>query len=214
MIDPAKLILFATVTGTVSLVPGPQMVFVLTQSAWRGHRAGLAALAGLQLGNIFWFVAAGLGLGTLALAWPRAIGGLAAAGALYLAWLGWQAIAGSRRQMAAQEVGEVPRSRHALRDSVAIALGNPKSLVYVLALLPPFLSFDQPLAPQLTVLAAIAVACDLVVGVAYVAAGSSLAAAMTRPAVRRWLERGVGAVFMLLAATILIELLRGGGRIG
>lgn len=33
MIDPAKLILFATVTGTVSLVPGPQMVFVLTQSA-------------------------------------------------------------------------------------------------------------------------------------------------------------------------------------
>jgi threonine/homoserine/homoserine lactone efflux protein len=212
MIDPAKLLLFATVTGTVSLVPGPQMVFVLTQSAWRGHRAGLAALGGLQLGNIFWFVAAGFGLGTLALAWPRAIGALAAAGALYLAWLGWHAIAGSRDHSSAEET-QPPRSRHALRDSVAIALGNPKSLVYVLALLPPFLSFDRPLAPQLAILAAIAVICDMVVGLAYVMAGSSLAAAMARPVTRMWLERGVGIVFLSLAVIITIELVRGGGRI-
>ena len=54
----------------VSLMPGPQMVFVMTQAAWRGPRAGAAALAGLQLGNATWFVMAGLGLGTLALAWP------------------------------------------------------------------------------------------------------------------------------------------------
>ncbi|KHL25954.1 hypothetical protein PK98_05125 [Croceibacterium mercuriale] len=212
MIDPAKLLLFTTVTGTVSLVPGPQMVFVLTQSAWRGHRAGLAALGGLQLGNIFWFVAAGLGLGTLALAWPRAIGALAAAGALYLAWLGWRAIVGSRGRSTAGET-QALRSRHALRDSVAIALGNPKSLVYVLALLPPFLSFDQPLAPQLAILAAIAVTCDLVVGGAYVVAGSSLAAAMARPGTRMWLERAAGTVFLLLAAIIIVGLVRSGGRI-
>lgn len=210
MIDPAKLLLFTTVTGAVSLVPGPQMMFVLTQSAWRGRRAGRAALADLQLGNIFWFVAAGLGLGTLALAWPRAIGGLAAVGALYLAWLGWRAW-----RHAGQAAAETaPRSRHALRDSVAIALGNPKSLVYVLALLPPFLSFDQPLASQLAVLGAIAVACDMLVGLAYVAAGSSLSAMMARPAMRMWLDRVVGLVFLLLATVILIELLRGGGRIG
>lgn len=214
MIDPGKLVLFATVTGMVSLVPGPQMMFVLTQSAWRGHRAGLAALAGLQLGNVAWFVAAGLGLGTLAIAWPRAIGALAAAGALYLAWLGWHAISGSTNSARTTGADEVSRSYHALRDSVAVAIGNPKSLVYVLALLPPFLSFDRPLAPQLAGLAAIAVACDMAVGLAYVAAGSSLAAAMTRPAIRMWLERMVGAVFLMLAAAILIELLRGGGRIG
>ena len=212
MIDPAKLMLFTAVTGTVSLVPGPQMMFVLTQSAWRGHRAGLAALGGLQLGNIFWFVAAGLGLGTVALAWPRAIGALAAAGALYLAWLGWRAIDGSRRHPTEQDTA-APRSRHALWDSVAIAIGNPKSLVYVLALLPPFLSFDRPLAPQLVTLAAIAVACDMVVGLAYVVAGSSLAAAMARPATRMWLERGVGIVFLSLAAIITVELVRNGGRI-
>ncbi|WP_347303996.1 LysE family translocator [Croceibacterium sp. TMG7-5b_MA50] len=209
--DPAKLLLFTTVTASVSIVPGPQMVFVLTQSAWRGHRAGFAALGGLQLGNLCWFAAAGLGLGTLALAWPRAIGVLAAAGALYLAWLGWQAIAGARRD--APHGAAAPRSRHALRDSLAIALGNPKSLVYVLALLPPFLDFSQPLASQLMVLAAIAVACDMAVGVIYVAAGSGLAAAMSKPVVRLWLERVIGTIFLILAAGILVELVRGGGRI-
>ena len=37
MIDPAKLATFAFVTALVSLVPGPQMVFVMTQAAWRGR---------------------------------------------------------------------------------------------------------------------------------------------------------------------------------
>ena len=61
MIDPAKLATFAFVTALVSLVPGPQMVFVMTQAAWRGPRAGAAALAGLQLGNAAWFLV-GFGL--------------------------------------------------------------------------------------------------------------------------------------------------------
>jgi homoserine/homoserine lactone efflux protein len=210
--DTAKLLLFTTVTASVSIVPGPQMVFVLTQSAWRGHRAGIAALAGLQLGNLCWFAAAGLGLGTVALAWPRAIGLLAAAGAFYLGWLGWKAIAGAGQVTAVDAAA--PRSRHALRDSLAIALSNPKSLVYVLALLPPFLDFSAPLGPQLVMLAAIAIVCDLIVGLVYVGAGSGLAAAMARPDVRLWLERAIGIIFLTLAAGILLELLRTGGRIG
>src|SRR5688572_17819943 len=140
MIDPAKLAAFAVVTGLVSLVPGPQMVFVMTQAAWRGPRAGTAALAGLQLGNATWFVMAGLGLGTLALAWPAAFTGLTVAGALYLAWLGLQALKHAGRYAGTAEVGEAPKraARNALRDSLAVSLSNPKSLVYVLALLPPF----------------------------------------------------------------------------
>ena len=113
MIDPAKLAAFAVVTGLVSLMPGPQMVFVMTQAAWRGPRAGAAALAGLQLGNASWFVLAGLGLGTLALAWPGAFTLLTAVGALYLAWLGLQAW----RHAGAQPTDEAPRRRRSRRRS-------------------------------------------------------------------------------------------------
>jgi threonine/homoserine/homoserine lactone efflux protein len=212
MIDPAKLAAFAVVTGLVSLMPGPQMVFVMTQAAWRGPRAGAAALAGLQLGNATWFVMAGLGLGTLALAWPGAFTALTAAGAIYLAWLGLQAW----RHAGTQPPDEAPRrtlGRHALRDSLAVSLSNPKSLVYVLALLPPFVDPRMPVAPQLALLAAIAIALDLTVGAVYVAAGGSLSAVMNRAAVRLWFERAIGTIFLALAAAILVELARRGGAI-
>jgi threonine/homoserine/homoserine lactone efflux protein len=210
MIDPAKLAAFALVTGLVSLMPGPQMVFVMTQAAWRGPRAGAAALAGLQLGNATWFVLAGLGLGTLALAWPGAFTVLTAAGALYLAWLGVQAWLHAGAPAAPSEA---PRrtTRHALRDSLAVALSNPKSLVYVLALLPQFVDPRQPVAPQLALLAAIAIALDVTVGAIYVAAGGGLSAAMARPAVRLWFERAIGTIFLVLAAVILVELAVKGG---
>jgi homoserine/homoserine lactone efflux protein len=212
MIDPAKLAAFALVTGLVSLVPGPQMVFVMTQAAWRGPRAGAAALAGLQLGNAMWFVMAGLGLGTLALAWPSAFTVLTAVGALYLAWLGLQAW----RHAGTADADEAPRraTRHAWRDSLAVSLSNPKSLVYVLALLPPFVDPLQPVAPQLALLAAIAISLDLSVGLVYVAAGGGLSAAMSRAAVRLWLERGIGTIFLILAAAILADLGRRGGAMG
>ena len=115
MIDPAKLAAFAAITGLVSLTPGPQMVFVMTQAAWRGPRAGAAALAGLQLGNATWFLMAGLGLGTLALAAPDAFRLLTAAGALYLAWLGVHALKHARRRAVAASSGEAPQRMNAAR---------------------------------------------------------------------------------------------------
>lgn len=231
MIDPARLAAFTLVTATTSLVPGPQMLFVLTQAAWRGPRAGLGALAGLQLGNLTWFVMAGLGLGTLASAAPQAFTLLAVAGAAYLAWLGLQVIRHAHQTgpestdhaapacptpaavgspASASTGARSGTSSGGLRASLVVALSNPKSLVYVLALLPPFVDPHQPVAPQLAVLAAVAIACDVLVGSAYVAAGSHLAAAMQRPALRVRLDRAVGCVFIAIAAGIGVRLWVGG----
>jgi threonine/homoserine/homoserine lactone efflux protein len=207
MIDAAKLATFATVTALSSLTPGPQMVFVMTQAAWRGPRAGAAALAGLQLGNVTWFVMAGLGLGALALAWPGAFTLLTAAGALYLGWLGLQTLRHARHADPGDEAAPRPAARHALRESLAVSLSNPKSLIYVLALLPPFVDVRQPVAAQLFVLGAVAIAIDVLIGVFYVLAGGGLSAALDRPRVRSWLERGVGTVFVILALAILVSLL-------
>jgi threonine/homoserine/homoserine lactone efflux protein len=209
MIDATRLAAFVLVTATTSLVPGPQMIFVMTQAAWRGPRAGLGALAGLQIGNLTWFVLAGLGLGTLAAAVPQAFVALALGGALYLAWLGLRAIREGYGPARAPGASTEPAPTRGLRDSLAIALSNPKSLVYVLALLPPFVDPRQPVAPQLALLAAVAISCDVSIGVAYVAAGSRLAAAMQRPELRRRLDIGVGAVFLLIAAGVIANLVVG-----
>ena len=99
-------------------------------------------------------------------------------------------------------------SDHPFRDGIVVALSNPKSLVYVAALLPPFVDPRGPVWPQLAILAAIAVSLDVAIGAAYIAAGSRLAAAMGRPARRRAIERAVGAVFLALAAAVVVGVLR------
>jgi threonine/homoserine/homoserine lactone efflux protein len=208
MIDAEKLAAFALVSGMTSLVPGPSMLFVMGQAMWRGGRSGAMALAGVQLGYIGWWLLAALGLGTLAAAFPLAFRALAIGGALYLAWLGAQAL---RHAGAVPDAGGAPRqrSRRAFRDGVLVALSNPKALIYIVALLPPFVDQSSPIGPQLLLLAAVAMSIDIALGALYIGAGSRLSAAMTRPHTRKWLDRGVGTIFLLIALGILVELFRG-----
>lgn len=205
MIDAERLAAFALVSGLTSVVPGPSMLFVMGQAIWRGTRSGALALAGVQLGYIFWWVLAALGLGTLAAAFPMAFRALAIGGALYLGWIGLQALRHSG--MPADESGEPARkpSLHAFRDGVLVAMSNPKALVYIVALLPPFVDQHSPILPQLMVLAAVAMVIDIAIGVLYIGAGSRLSAAMAQHETRTWLDRAVGTIFILIGFGILAE---------
>ncbi len=206
MIDPERLAAFMLMTAATSLVPGVSMLFVMGQAIRGGWRSGAAALAGMQLGYIGWWLLAGLGLGTLAAAFPLAFRLLGVGGALYLAWLGFQAIRHAG-ETADEDQAEQPRlSRHAFRDAVFVALGNPKSLIYIVALLPPFVDARAPVPPQLVVLALVAMAIDIAIGAIYIGAGQRLAAAMRRPAARRRLDIAVGAIFVAVAVGILADI--------
>ncbi|MGZ3265039.1 MAG: LysE family translocator [Croceibacterium sp.] len=207
MIDAEKLAAFALVSGLTSLVPGPSMLFVMGQAMWRGGRSGVAALAGVQLGYIGWWLLAALGLGTLAAAFPVVFRLLALGGALYLGWLGVQAL---RHAQAHGDGGTKPArkpSPHPFREGVFVALSNPKALVYIVALLPPFVDPHRPVVPQLVLLAIVAMAIDVALGALYVVAGHRLSAAMARPQTRKWLDCAVGAIFIAIGLGILLELL-------
>ena len=85
---------------------------------------------------------------------------------------------------------------------------QPKALVYIVALLPPFVDQRAPIGPQLVLLAAVAMVIDVALGAIYIGAGSRLAAAMARPETRKWLDRTVGTIFILIALAVLLELFR------
>ena len=208
MIDPARLAGFAIMSAAASIVPGPSMLFVMGQSIWRGSASGWAALFGVQLGYVWWWVLAAVGLGTLAVTFPLAFHVLAVAGALYLAWLGFSAF------RSANDPGD-DRSRpkklssHAFRDGIFVAISNPKSLVYIVALLPPFVDSRSAIVPQLVVLALVAMIVDVAIGGVYILAGKGLAGAMNRERTRAWVHRGVGTIFLLIAIAILADLMFG-----
>lgn len=201
--DYEKLAAFALATTLSSVVPGPNMMFVMTQSVWRGRSSGLAAMAGLEAGNLVWFVMAAFGLGVVLQAAPMAFAGLTQAGGLYLAWMGLQALYGALKGHAEEARSAARPAAHAFRDGIAVAVGNPKGLVYVSAILPPFVDLRAPLAPQLVLLAGVALSIDVLVSLAYIQAGSRLNAAIGRPEVRRRLDLGVGLAFLIIAALVL-----------
>ena len=210
MIAPEKLAAFVLVSGLTSLVPGPSMLFVLGQAVWREARAGVVALLGVQIGYVLWYVLAALGLGTLAAQVPVAFTLLAIGGALYLAWLGLQALRHAGEGAGGSRAPTGKRSAHPLTDGFVVAISNPKSLIYIVALLPPFVDPHSAVVPQLALLGVVAISLDVSIGLVYIAAGSRLARAMASPHMRRWLDSGVGLVFIAIAIGILAELvLRG-----
>ena len=78
----------------LGFAPGPDIVFVLTQSAVYGARAGLATMCGLITGLCFHTTLVTVGVAALIQASPVAFTVLKAAGAaylIYLAWLSWRA---------------------------------------------------------------------------------------------------------------------------
>ena len=206
MIDPELLIAFAWVTTLTSIVPGPAMLFVMGQSVWRGSGAGWSALLGLQLGYIVWWIAAALGLGTLASAYPTGFRLLALAGILYLAWLGLVAIRHSFHagEDEATRPARQPSGR-AFRDGIVVAVGNPKTLIYFIAVIPPFVDPGRPVGWQIAILALVAMVFDLIVGWLYIVAGKSLARTMERASTRRWIDRAIGLGFILIAVAIAID---------
>jgi threonine/homoserine/homoserine lactone efflux protein len=206
MVDPEKLATFALMSAAASLVPGPSMLFVMGQSVWRGGGSGALALAGIQFGYLWWWVLAALGLGTLAVTFPIALHLLAFGGASYIAWLGFSALRSARdSQEAPQRSARL--SSHPFRDGFLVAMSNPKSLIYMVALLPPFVDARIPIVPQLMLLALVAMAIDVALGTAYILAGHGLARAMTSGATRKWLDGAVGTIFLVIAAAILADLL-------
>jgi len=205
VIDPEKLAAFALMSGAASLVPGPSMLFVMGQSIWRSGRSGAAALAGVQFGYIWWWVLAALGLGTLAATFPIGFRVLALGGGVYLAWLGLSAFRNAGNAEGAVRTRKP--SSHAFRDGVLVAMSNPKSLIYIVALLPPFVDARDPVVPQLALLAIVAMSIDVALGAAYILAGNGLARAIAERSTRFWVDRAVGAIFLAIALAILADLL-------
>ena len=92
-------------------------------------------------------------------------------------------------------VGDTDRQR-----GVFVALGNPKSILYFVALLPQFLDPSKPLWPQIILMGSVACSIDFVADIAYAFLGGALSRMLNRPRVKRWYERGIGSMFMGLSA--------------
>ena len=203
MIPLDVLTVFLSAAIALGLAPGPDNIFVLTQSALHGRLAGLLVTLGLCTGLLVHSAAVAFGVAVLFQTSELAFTVLKIAGAGYLIFLAWQAFRAGSSKLAD---GKTPqRSSWALyRRGILMNITNPKVAIFFLAFLPQFADPARGAIPlQLLMLGGLFIAATLLVfgGIALFA--GSLGAVLKRSdAAQIWLNRMAGVVFVGLAVRL------------
>ena len=87
-----KLIEFIIASSLLTLLPGPDILFVLTQSMIHGRKAGISVALGLCSGLFVHTAAAALGLSLIISSSPTLFAIIKYAGILYLLWKGYTSL--------------------------------------------------------------------------------------------------------------------------
>ncbi len=137
MLSGETVATFFVASVVLGLAPGPDNIFVLTQSAVRGRGAGLLVTLGLCTGLVVHSLAVALGVAALFQTSMVAFTGLKVAGACYLAYLAWKAFRSPAESLrsASADRGD---SWRLYRRGIIMNVTNPKVSVFFLAFLPQF----------------------------------------------------------------------------
>jgi threonine/homoserine/homoserine lactone efflux protein len=130
---------FLAVAAIVVITPGVDMALVTRNALMYGRRAAVRTALGINLGIFFWVMAASLGLAAVVATSAEAFAVIKLAGALYLVYLGVQALRSARHHRGVNvTVRPAPSGREALRQGLVSNLLNPKIAVFFTSLLPQF----------------------------------------------------------------------------
>ncbi|HEX4954198.1 MAG TPA: LysE family translocator [Thermoanaerobaculia bacterium] len=150
MIDLAQLGFFLGATLALLVVPGPAVLYIVSQSLALGRRAGVVATLGMAAGSLVHIVAMALGISALVAASPVAFAAVRYAGAAYLVYLAVHTLMAPAAEPRAAEATRAPLGQ-VFHRGFWVSLLNPKAILFFLAFLPQFVD-PQRGSPALQVL--------------------------------------------------------------
>ena len=200
-VSSANLFVFAAAYLAVVILPGPGVTALVARVLARGTRGAPAFIAGFVAGALLWFAMAVTGLAAIASTFAEVFIVVRYAGAAYLLYLAWRFWTASAKPIATVDASPESRGRLFLAG-LAINLGNPKAVVFFLALLPTVVDIETltPLGVvELGVLVAV-----IVGGVfgTYALAAARARRLFTSPRAMRLVNRGSSVAMAGAAAAI------------
>jgi threonine/homoserine/homoserine lactone efflux protein len=198
--DAATLITFALALAIAAATPGPGVAAVVARALGNGFVGTLPMVAGLVVGDLLYLGFAAFGLALVAHEFGALfllIKWLGAAYLLYLAWAMWTAPAEAPESPSAE-----PSRRRSFLAGLSVTFGNPKVMVFYLALLPTLVDLTHLTALGFVAIALIVVAVLCVVITAYAALAARARTLFRNPRAVRILNRGAGTVMVGAAVSI------------
>lgn len=202
MPDPVTLGAFVLASSALIVVPGPNLIYIVTRSMAQGTRAGLASAAGVETATLVYVSASALGVSALIARSDTAFGTLRYAGAAYLIYLAVETL---RRPPTIAIAAATPtRSlRRVYLDGAIVNLLNPKVMLFFLAFLPQFVSPGAPTESarnQLLLFGAVFLTLALSLDICYAVAGGAVGSWLRRRGSSiSWLRWPVSTVYLGLA---------------
>lgn len=200
MLSLETIITFFSASVLLGLAPGPDNVFVLTQSALKGRAAGLVVMLGLCTGLIVHSFAVAFGVAVIFQSSALAFSILKYAGAAYLLYLSWRAFTAAPENIQAEASEGVLFFQLYVRG-IIMNITNPKVSIFFLAFLPQFADPERgPVWLQMLMLGGLFIIATLFVfsGVAILA--GTLGQAFSKSSkVQDILHKIAGTVFLGLA---------------
>lgn len=196
--DYSNIITFLLASITLTLMPGPDIIFVTTLSMTKGVKRGMSTALGLCTGLFVHTAAAAIGISAIILHSALAFHILKYAGALYLFYLAWQTVKNSSTVRVEQNRSQ--QSFFSLyKRGIWMNLLNPKVAVFFLAFLPQFVDPEAGTVPlQMIVLGGLFIAQALVVfglvsiGSGYL--GEKLLHRTSHSRIVQWIEAAVYSI--------------------
>ncbi|ANJ28479.1 LysE family translocator [Agromyces aureus] len=206
-VEPGALLGIALVALVMVLTPGPNMIYLVSRSLSQGSVAGLVSLAGTVVGFVVYLTMANLGLAAVFVVVPWLYIVLKVAGALYLLFLAWRALA--RRGGGLFEVHDLARDSRLRLFSMGLVtnLLNPKAAIMYVALIPQFIDPERGgVIAQGFVLGGVQIAVSLMVNALLILAAGAIAAfLLRRPKWMPWQRRTTAALLAAVGVTLLVE---------
>lgn len=190
----------------LGLAPGPDNIFVLTQSAVYGATAGIVTTLGLVTGLCVHTTAVALGVAAIFQSSPLAFTILKTVGAGYLLWLAWLSFkAGAALAVTRADGAPFPGFTSLYRRGIVMNVTNPKVSLFFLAFLPQFCDPARgSMAMQVLSLALLFMLATIVVFFSVALLGGRLAMWFNKsPGGQVLIHRTAGLVFVGLAVVLL-----------
>jgi len=190
---------YAVASAILIVIPGPSVLFTVGRALAYGRRTALLTVCGNVAGNYLVAACVALGLGSLVQRSAQVFLAVKLAGALYLIWLGVQAIR-HRASLAEAFSAHAPArgDARAAREGFLVGVTNPKAFILFGAVLPQFVDRAAGHVPvQMLLLALISVTIGLVSDSTWALAAGGLRTWFARSPRRFAMVGGAGGLAMI-----------------
>lgn len=149
MPSASNFVAFALTALVIVVIPGPSVMFIVSRALAYGRRAAALTVIGNALGEYVQVIAVAFGIGLLAERAVALFTILKLIGAAYLVYLGVKTIRDRRSLGSMVDPALVSRAdRRYLLQGFLVGVSNPKTVIFLAAILPEFVTRSAGRVPE------------------------------------------------------------------